>query len=248
MGRFSMSAGGTYDKYEKIGDVLYKISIPQGVWNSLQRQRIYKNVYYWISQKRIGKSPVLKYGSACIVDRTSLTSPFECTQCNKKYKTRSGFIKHVKRHHPVEEAPTETPPAPEVTAQNTEYQTINIRQNVSIQEGTYDTTEYETVDPSDEVGYVYCFSCESMPGIYKIGMTSRDVEKRLSDANKSSTWKPPSKYTHVMSKRVCNPYQKEKLIHNLLGDYRVNKKREFFKIDEFKLKCLFTLLPEASTD
>ena len=50
-----------------------------------------------------------------------------------------------------------------------------------------------------------------------------------------------------MSKRVCNPYKKEKLIHTLLGDYRVNNKREFFKIDEFKLKCLFALLSEVST-
>jgi hypothetical protein len=108
MGRFRISADGTYEKYVNIGANVYKISIPQDIWNSLPSQRIYKNVYYWISQRRIGKTPTLKYGSFCIVDDNSLMKTIECIKCNKKYKTRSGLLKHIKKHHPPSE-PTESP-------------------------------------------------------------------------------------------------------------------------------------------
>lgn len=77
-------------------------------------------------------------------------------------------------------------------------------------------------------GYIYCFSNESMPNIFKIGMTTRTPEERLTEANSSSTWKPPTPYKIVFVKRVSNPLQCEKKIHNILSIYRINKKREFF--------------------
>lgn len=77
-------------------------------------------------------------------------------------------------------------------------------------------------------GYIYCFSNESMPNIFKIGMTTRTPEERLTEANSSSTWKPPNPYKIVFVKRVSTPLQCEKKIHNILSIYRINKKREFF--------------------
>ena len=58
-------------------------------------------------------------------------------------------------------------------------------------------------------GYIYCFSNPSMPGILKVGMTERIPEARLSEANASDTWRPPTPYKIEFAKKVSNPSQKE---------------------------------------
>ena len=57
-------------------------------------------------------------------------------------------------------------------------------------------------------GYLYCFSNSSMPGILKIGMTERTPDIRLSEANSSNTWKPPTPYKieFAKTKRTNNSY------------------------------------------
>lgn len=91
-----------------------------------------------------------------------------------------------------------------------------------------------------------------MPGTYKIGMTTCDVESRLAQANRRSTWQLPNNYTQLLSKRVNNPRVKEQLIHKVLDEYRVSPKREFFKVPLTKIKYMFALLtevqPTISTD
>jgi len=52
------------------------------------------------------------------------------------------------------------------------------------------------------MGYVYAFSNESMPGIFKIGMTERTPEKRLTEANGSDEFKPPLPYVIAIHKKV----------------------------------------------
>jgi hypothetical protein len=100
-------------------------------------------------------------------------------------------------------------------------------------------------------GYIYCFSNESMPNIFKIGMTTRTPEERLTEANSSSTWKPPTPYKIVFVKRVSNPLQCEKKIHNILSICRINKKREFFHgpLEEIKglIDTSFTTLKNELT-
>ena len=86
-------------------------------------------------------------------------------------------------------------------------------------------------------GYVYCFSNESMPGILKIGMTSRSPLDRLRDANiGSSTWKPPTEYKIEFAKEVVEPYNTEQTLHSVLPN-RINPNREFFKmtVDEARV-------------
>jgi len=39
-------------------------------------------------------------------------------------------------------------------------------------------------------GWVYAFYSRSMPGLVKIGMTTRSPEIRLAEANKGDTWRP----------------------------------------------------------
>jgi hypothetical protein len=242
MNRFHKTEHGTRRKYITKNDIIYQIDVSNELWESVSSTKITNHIRYW------SKYPdtTLKYGTSKPVESIPNYQEHTCTICDKKYKTRKGLLKHIKTKH---SDPKKNISSLEITTQNQENYKDN-KDNIRsiVTDDIFDISEYEDVKPGDKIGFVYCFSCESMPGIYKVGMTSRDVEKRLSDANKSSTWKPPNKYTHIMSKRVCNPYKKEKLIHKLLDDSRVNKKREFFKIDYDKLKCLFALLTEANTE
>ena len=96
----------------------------------------------------------------------------------------------------------------------------------------------------DKEGWVYCISNESMPGLLKIGMTDRTPQQRLAEANKSDTWRPPTNFAIEFAKKVKNALQKEKTIHKLLEEYneRVNRSREFFKIDVKKARLYFDLM------
>lgn len=94
------------------------------------------------------------------------------------------------------------------------------------------------------LGYLYCFSNESMPNIIKIGMTERNLKLRLNEANASDTWRPPTPYKIEFAKKVVNPKDKEKTIHYLLTKYtkRINPKREFFQISINEVKEFFKLI------
>ena len=93
-------------------------------------------------------------------------------------------------------------------------------------------------------GYLYCFSNESMPGLLKIGRTERSPDIRLKEANRSSTYGPPTEYKIEFAKRVSNHKQKETILHKLLEQYteRVNPNREFFRISIEEIKAFFELI------
>lgn len=97
---------------------------------------------------------------------------------------------------------------------------------------------------SEKIGYIYCFSNESMPSILKVGMTERKPEERLRDANRSNTWSPPTPYKMEIAKQVYYPKQKEFSIHKLLDLYgkRINPKREFFKSTIDEIKTIFDII------
>ena len=91
-------------------------------------------------------------------------------------------------------------------------------------------------------GYIYAFSCESMPCIYKIGMTSRTVEERLKEANSSDTFRPPHPYK-IFAYVKCEDFEeKEKIIHTLLRHERINPRKEFFRMDNKTILDIFTLI------
>jgi hypothetical protein len=91
-------------------------------------------------------------------------------------------------------------------------------------------------------GYIYCLGNKCMPGIYKIGMTERTPEERLSEANKSDTFRPPTPYTIEFAKSVLNPRNKEYTIHTILKNTRINSEREFFNESLERIKLLFDLV------
>ena len=88
------------------------------------------------------------------------------------------------------------------------------------------------------IGYLYCFSNPSMPGILKIGMTERTPEVRLKEANSSDTWRPPTPYIIEFAKRVMCPKEKETILHTILSKYteRIHQNREFFRVSVEEVK------------
>jgi T5orf172 domain len=93
-------------------------------------------------------------------------------------------------------------------------------------------------------GYIYCFSNPSMTGILKIGMTERTPEIRLSEANASDTWRPPTPYKIEFAKKIANAHGKEKTLHILLEQYtdRINPRREFFRVSPEEIRKFFDLM------
>ena len=83
-------------------------------------------------------------------------------------------------------------------------------------------------------GYVYVLSNESMPGIYKIGCTSRTPYDRAKDLYTTGV---PSRFVVEYFLYIDNYQYIEKLIHKRLHNYKLNK--EFFKYD--LIKCIVEL-------
>ena len=92
---------------------------------------------------------------------------------------------------------------------------------------------------NNKSGYIYSISSPSLPGIQKIGMTERNPQQRLKEAN-SNTWNHTSStFTIEFSKYVENVREAEKTIHCVLEKKRVKKGREFFKVDLKEVEELF---------
>ena len=91
-------------------------------------------------------------------------------------------------------------------------------------------------------GYVYVLSNECMPGIYKIGCTTKTVQERSNELSRSTSI--PLPFIEEMSFFVFDVDEAEKKMHEELKQYRVNKDREFFRVDTNTIKkaskCLFS--------
>lgn len=77
-------------------------------------------------------------------------------------------------------------------------------------------------------GYVYILSNPSMPGIVKIGKTTRTIEARAQELYQTGV-PTPFKIEHYVYSPDC--LELEQLIHSGLEKWRVSLAREFFAID-----------------
>ena len=83
-------------------------------------------------------------------------------------------------------------------------------------------------DASQTAGFVYVLINEFMPGIVKIGSTERNIKERINELSSTTGVPMPFTLKHYL---MCeNPVEIECLIHENFSQYRVNDKREFFKI------------------
>ena len=93
------------------------------------------------------------------------------------------------------------------------------------------------------LGYVYIMSNESMPGLYKIGCTSKDPAQRADDLYTTGV---PTPFIIEYCIYIENYENVEKLIHRSLLQYNYNK--EFFKHDLVKcILCMKKIAIEQSS-
>ena len=92
-------------------------------------------------------------------------------------------------------------------------------------------------------GWVYCMTNSSMPNIVKIGFTN-DLDRRLKEANAHDTFRPPQPYKYEFAKLVLDHTEKEKKLHIILGNNRINPRKEFFTTESSveKIRQLFDLI------
>ncbi len=80
---------------------------------------------------------------------------------------------------------------------------------------------------------VYVLTNEAMPGLIKIGLTADSVEARLTAL--SSHTGVPLAFECYFAAEVKNGVRIEKTLHQLFAEYRLNPKREFFRLDPEKV-------------
>jgi len=78
-------------------------------------------------------------------------------------------------------------------------------------------------------GFIYILRNPTMEkNIFKIGLTRNDVDDRVNQLSKTSV---PDKFYKSQEWNVKDCVRAEKEIHNKLNNYRIDPRREFFKID-----------------
>jgi hypothetical protein len=77
-------------------------------------------------------------------------------------------------------------------------------------------------------GFVYILMNDSMPGLLKIGRTSRDVGIRASELFQTGV---PTPFEVYAKEKTCDCVQLEAFVHGSLSRYRVSQSREFFACD-----------------
>jgi len=80
----------------------------------------------------------------------------------------------------------------------------------------------------EDSGVLYVLTNPFMPGLVKVGWTTGSVEDRIYDLS-SSTGVPVAFQCHFAA-RVTDMATKEKTLHQLFSDKRVNPRREFFEV------------------
>ena len=79
--------------------------------------------------------------------------------------------------------------------------------------------------------------------IYKLGITSIHIKRRISNLNTSLYIECELSYT--TDELVCCLYY-EKLLKNLLIYYRINPKREFYRINKDDIKMIYNFFNEMN--
>jgi hypothetical protein len=89
------------------------------------------------------------------------------------------------------------------------------------------------------VSIVYILTNESMPGYIKIGITERELNRRITELDTTSV---PLPFQCYYAARVSDPRAVEKALHTAFGETRIRTNREFFTVDPFRVKAILSLL------
>ena len=88
-------------------------------------------------------------------------------------------------------------------------------------------------------GIVYVLTNPAMLGMVKIGKTSRAMDARLNELYSTGV---PLPFECAYAARVSDEGAVERAFHQAFGPYRVNPKREFFKIEPEQAIALLKLM------
>ena len=88
-------------------------------------------------------------------------------------------------------------------------------------------------------GIVYVLTNPAMPGIVKIGKTSRGMSARLNELYSTGV---PLPFECAYASRVEDESKVERAFHQAFGPYRVNPRREFFDIEPEQAIALLELM------
>lgn len=91
-----------------------------------------------------------------------------------------------------------------------------------------DSEEEENNPTNPDSGSIYLLMNPSMPGLFKIGKTTRETGQRIKELN-SATGVPTS-FVLVYETFVSDCHAAERYVHDRLDVYRVSNNREFFKL------------------
>jgi len=98
-------------------------------------------------------------------------------------------------------------------------------------------SEYET---ELVLGIVYVLTNPAMPGLVKIGRTSRGtVDARLSELYTTGV---PVPFECAFAGKIEDEGRVERAFHTAFGPYRINSKREFFEIEPEQAIALLELM------
>lgn len=86
-------------------------------------------------------------------------------------------------------------------------------------------------------GFVYCMSNDSMPGLLKIGYTTKSPLGRAEELSSASG--VPEPFSVLFYIETKNPYQMEQFIHAELDRKRPNDLREFFRVSDEEVFEIF---------
>lgn len=95
-------------------------------------------------------------------------------------------------------------------------------------------------------GFVYALSNPSMPGICKIGFTTKHPRIRMAELSRATSCPTPFELLGYFGS-AC-PEFAEKNIHASLAEFRVNNMREFFRCPFYEIQDQFRQWGDPSTD
>ena len=133
----------------------------------------------------------------------------------------------------VEEAKMLVPYTDDLINGNIEYFTIPPSDKGDGWEDVHYYTSRKTNQYSNREGdgdsWVYILSNPTMPGLIKIGSTSKDPNERAKQISRGTG--VPLEFEVKYAYRCFNAERLERELHKYLKPYRTNNKKEFFQLD-----------------
>lgn len=99
----------------------------------------------------------------------------------------------------------------------------------------------------ENAGFIYILRNPTLEkNVFKIGLTRKNVDERANQLSKTSV---PDKFYIAQEWNVKDCIKAEKIIHDKLKDYRVDPRREFFKIEyDIAVKTIKEVIDEINNE